>query len=52
MTLLAGDSTKSTAQTSKMMDELIMIAANKPALYDHLENLLKFSGNVEKYTKL
>lgn len=49
---MLADNTKSNAQTSKMMDELIMIAANKPTLYDHLENLLKFSGKVEKFTKL
>lgn len=34
------------------MDGLIMIAANKPLLYDHLQNELKFSGNLEKFSKL
>jgi hypothetical protein len=34
------------------MDELIMIASNKPTLYDHLENELKLSGNLEKFSKL
>jgi hypothetical protein len=31
---------------SKLMDGLIMIAANKPSLYDYLENELKLSGNL------
>jgi hypothetical protein len=36
----------------KVMDELIVIAANKPALYDHLENELRVGGWLEKFSKL